>query len=500
MFFTCTYILLILYYVHKTTDSAEGGLPVGNTLYRLEVFPFYDYAGVERHLEEMAMQGWQPQKMYTRLWKYRKIEPQKLHYEVVYAVRDKQKPSERERYYKNIKQGEWQKVSGWNGAEVYLSAQEQPCSIAGDETERLEEMHRYKGGDVMLSCILLILAGLVLEGFAVHDILENPVRELTLNMKLAMLLLWAGIALSGMVNWITYQRWRKKMKQVAAAGGACEPASIGYRCVHNLEQIVFVILMSLYIAACWLDGGARVCILLFLLITSYSLVLWGTQQLLKKLHVMEIRQRFGQAVMVFLLSFPVLFGLGYLDDTLFPVVERAEQVTIHNEVYAVYSDSLPVIAEELGTAVEGIRYSYEAEEQETILLKRTLAGQWAIPYQADIPEFSYEIVDVKAGFLYDSCLTSCRNRLVRHTAGGVSYLSAFRSYYDDYPTPQPHTCRDIESDLWDGETVFRVQSTEKDDAYGYLLLWPERIVSVCMSWEPTEEQLAIIIEKMKPDK
>lgn len=51
---------------------------------RIELFDFFDYRGIERHLEKMASNGWLLEKMGVFRWTYRRIEPQKLNFSVYY--------------------------------------------------------------------------------------------------------------------------------------------------------------------------------------------------------------------------------------------------------------------------------------------------------------------------------------------------------------------------------------------------------------------------------
>ena len=51
---------------------------------RIELFSFFDYTGIARHLTKMAEKGWLIEKMSSFGWTYRRIKPQKLHFFVSY--------------------------------------------------------------------------------------------------------------------------------------------------------------------------------------------------------------------------------------------------------------------------------------------------------------------------------------------------------------------------------------------------------------------------------
>ena len=48
------------------------------------LFTFYDRTGIEKYLEDKASGGWLLEKITGFGWKFRRIEPKKLHYMVTY--------------------------------------------------------------------------------------------------------------------------------------------------------------------------------------------------------------------------------------------------------------------------------------------------------------------------------------------------------------------------------------------------------------------------------
>ena len=53
--------------------------------WELNLYSFYDHTGMERHLEKMAAKGWLLESIGTTLWRYCRIEPQKLRFSVAYS-------------------------------------------------------------------------------------------------------------------------------------------------------------------------------------------------------------------------------------------------------------------------------------------------------------------------------------------------------------------------------------------------------------------------------
>ena len=50
----------------------------------INLYAYYDHAGIVRHLEDMARQGWQLEKAGSVFWTYRRCKPAELRYAVVY--------------------------------------------------------------------------------------------------------------------------------------------------------------------------------------------------------------------------------------------------------------------------------------------------------------------------------------------------------------------------------------------------------------------------------
>ena len=52
--------------------------------WEINLYSYYDHAGIVRHLEDMARQGWQLEKAGSVFWTYRRCKPAELRYAVVY--------------------------------------------------------------------------------------------------------------------------------------------------------------------------------------------------------------------------------------------------------------------------------------------------------------------------------------------------------------------------------------------------------------------------------
>ena len=48
------------------------------------LYSYYDFSGMARHLEDMARQGWQLENIGSQFWTYRRCPPTEMRYAVVY--------------------------------------------------------------------------------------------------------------------------------------------------------------------------------------------------------------------------------------------------------------------------------------------------------------------------------------------------------------------------------------------------------------------------------
>ena len=52
--------------------------------WEINLYAYYDHAGIVRHLEDMARPGWQLEKAGSVFWTYRRCKPAELRYALVY--------------------------------------------------------------------------------------------------------------------------------------------------------------------------------------------------------------------------------------------------------------------------------------------------------------------------------------------------------------------------------------------------------------------------------
>ena len=54
--------------------------------WEINLYSYYDHAGIVRHLEDMARQGWQLENIGSQFWTYRRCPPTEMRYADLPAV------------------------------------------------------------------------------------------------------------------------------------------------------------------------------------------------------------------------------------------------------------------------------------------------------------------------------------------------------------------------------------------------------------------------------
>ena len=143
----------------------------------------------------------------------------------------------------------------------------------------------------------------------------------------------------------------------------------------------------------------------------------------------------------------------------------------------IYDDPLPLEVEDL-VQVDA-RWSKEAWLQESPLLAYGDYRQDLL-YTEEIQgyELRYEITDVKVPFLYDFV----KDGFIRDNQDEV--LEKYLIPVDPAP--------------WEAEEVYQVSWSDGvlDDTY--LVCWEKRIVEIKFYWTPTQEQIQIAAERLRP--
>ena len=219
------------------------------------------------------------------------------------------------------------------------------------------------------------------------------------------------------------------------------------------------------------------------------LIVNTTKNALKKRKVSRGVNRTITLLVDFVLAFAMMglitFGTLKLANMGFFADDTEDTYEHGGMTWVVHNDELPLTIEDLtGESYEG--YIKERRGDESFLL-----GQFEL-YQRPrfdaesykkMPDLEYKMVFVKVSALYDLC----KNQLIdlKDETDNTNIPEGFkRVYMKQDPAP------------WEANEVYQLTYQDTGPLNKYLLCYENRIIEISFDWEPTEEQMAIVGEKL----
>lgn len=184
-------------------------------------FSFYDHTGMEKHLEKMAQKGWMLEELTSFGWKYREIQPQKLHFSVSFDTRASEfepEPTEEQYTFQEFCQRSGWKLAAASGQmQVFYNEEEDPLPIQTDPEMEVRMVGKLARRMLPLYPIFLVL-GFLLGGGWCYSLVHTPIQLLTTPGASFTGLCWLGIFLYFAADLITYLGWRRRALTAAQRG------------------------------------------------------------------------------------------------------------------------------------------------------------------------------------------------------------------------------------------------------------------------------------------
>ena len=444
---------------------------------------FYDSEAIQQKLEQMAARGWMIQKAGNLFWTYTKIPPQKLRFAVTYfpgASEYDPKPSERQLEREELcAQDGWRLVLRWDAMQIFCTDREDAVPIDTDPVPQVDNIHRTMKKKVLVSQLLMVLLSLWNLYLQLSQLRRDPADYLSDTSQLFTIPLWLLLLLMTIWELIFYFRWERRAKAAAEHG-----VFLPVRAHRGLSWgAVGLAIVFLLLSASFSSDG-----LLFLFFATVALVIpiLLSRWMIGEMRRQGVSRRVNLAVTCAVMFVLMIVGTGAV------AVGAAIQgwrVTPGEESQPVgqydwdgltmdiYDDPLPLEVEDL-VQVDA-RWSKEARLQESPLLAYGDYRQDLL-FTEEIQgyELRYEITDVKVPFLYDFV----KDGFIRDNQDEV--LEKYLIPVDPAP--------------WEAEEVYQVSWSDGvlDDTY--LVCWEKRIVEIKFYWTPTQEQIQIAAERLRP--
>ena len=326
--------------------------------------------------------------------------------------------------------------------------------------------------------ILLVIA-LVWSAMLVHDVLYDPIGLFSSTTNLFLMVVWPLLALLFIVEIVAYLRWRSRAKKAAACGEFIDTPN-----TRRFQRIVYCVCMLAFAVEMLYNVTAGSSMLR---VTSIAMVLYvfvlmvvvqGVKQLLKRKKVFAQGQPSGYADS----------GCGarvWHDGR-----HRFWHATRNPKRLAGHQDRRRSIAADAGRIVEkriargGLSLRLDGN-------RRLAAGRRVRCQRAGlhkrcgwfIPSLDYTVTEVKLPALYGRCRAQLLEKEISLNWRQVSFSTK------RIATP-------CDAAPWGANEAWQVAWENEIPSDDYLLCYDRNLVEISFSWTPTDEQKALVGEKL----
>lgn len=455
----------------------------------LMFYSYYDRTGIAKHLEDMAAQGWMLEKLGSWAWRYRRVEPQKLHFSVTYFPSASQfdpHPSEgQETFWDFCAAAGWELVTSSAQVQIFCSKQENPVPIETDPAVEFETMNHSMKKGFLTSYWMLLVISLMQIGMNLWQLWDDPIDVLSNPSTLSACFGYLPLLILTLVELTRYYRWRRKAKAAVEAGDAL-PELRSHRAMSYLVLGLALLELVVLFAANFSSRGMTIMlVLIFLYMGLMFFLVNSTQNTLKRMNVKKSVNMAVTFAMLIALTIGMFGGMmalifkmggsGWLEDR-----PPAETYEYHGITWEVYHDEIPLRIENL-MEVDYDEWSTGARQDSSFLVThREYSQRPRLDSPRNTPELFYEIVEIHAGFLYDLCKRDMIER-----------------YWYNHPEEYRDNYLPIDPAPWGAEEVYQRHNYDGRPSNYYLLCWENRIAEIHFYWTPTPEQTALVGETLK---
>lgn len=433
--------------------------------YIIPSFAFYDRTGIRKYLEKQASKGWMLDKVSNFYWRFRKDAPQTLHFCVTYFphadIYDPAPSEEEETFREFCAHGGWILAGSSAQMQIFYSEAEDPMPIETDPVIEVENIHKSMKKSVLSAYWLLLVSCLlqfVSQGIGMSSGLVN---YLSSGVNLFLLVTWMLLFLLSICRLAVYYRWRRKAKRAAEADGVfVETKSIMW--AENLAAVLIlggiiglILTLEDRRVAAVMGGSMALAFVMFILIELFRR--WmkhcGFHADDSKKYTMIVTVVL--AVVLILIAIPALSHY---------VIDMEERETDN--------------AEKLMLDIRDLM-GEEAADHKTMLL--TDNDSIFLGYQRVYqhpegplmsPNLEYNLVEVKAGFLYEKSLEEMMSIPVYMTDGAFQPID---------PAP------------WGADRAWQLHDGEELRKW-YVLCYGNYVLEILPSWEITAYQMQTVGE------
>ena len=199
------------------------------------LYSYYDFSGMARHLEDMARQGWQLENIGSQFWTYRRCPPTEMRYAVVYFEKasdlDAAPLQEQQDFWEMCRTAGWELAASRGVMQIFRNPDPHAVPIETDPVVQVENVHAAMKKTLVPSYTVLLGCCLLQIWLIVRRAASDPIDLLTNPFTLPSSLLWSILWIHTAADLIFYFRWLRKARTTAREEGTLLPpkASAGGR-------------------------------------------------------------------------------------------------------------------------------------------------------------------------------------------------------------------------------------------------------------------------------
>ncbi len=434
---------------------------------KVEFFTFYDKTGIEKHLEQMASEGWLLEKMSAFRWTYRRIEPQNLHFSVSYYATitdfEPELTEEQQAFNEFCEHSGWKLATQTVQMQVFYNENENPVPIETDPVLEVENIHRSVKKTVLVTYFLMLFLGFIMGASFVSTMLGDPIALLSSATKL-FTGVWFIVALVySLTELITYFTWRRKAKKMAEQGVFLETR--GHRKLGFAIFVFMIVSVVLYLIAL-ANTGLQFYMTAYLLIflAGFPLVN-GVKSFLKKKKVKAGTNKALTFAASFVLAFVLMSAVSLV--TIMGIKNGAFESDLKDPIFT--------IGELLD--VDDTDYLKTRGKEDSIILGQYRSSQHPNTYEHS-PTMQYTITEVKMPYLYDFAVDT----LYHHYDEWKGWDSVYEYV-------------EINAEEWGASKAWQLYKDGKADT-AFLICYDKYILEISVDWELTARQKQLIGNKI----
>ncbi|MDR2750716.1 MAG: DUF2812 domain-containing protein [Clostridiales bacterium] len=426
----------------------------------VEYFSFYDHTGIEERLEKMAAEGWMLEEMGPFWWTYKPIEAAKIRFAVTYFSKaspyDPAPLAGQEELAEFCAQSGWKLVHSAAQLQVFKNENENPVPLETDPQVQIGEIHKSAKKSFIPVFMMLIALGLVNAGTFLSEVGNNLIGVLATDASLFRAAGILAMCFLGIYEIGGYLIWHGRAKAYAREGKFLATK-------RNRIPVYATIAILLAFLALWIVRAPNgyVTIAIVLGVALAAIIPAATVMRLKKKAGASTKTVFiGAIVASAVVSATVLALLVILALNVYKANEATEE-------------EMPLAIEDLLDQNNG-SYTNKAEKKSSLFLDLYEAKQWPQPSER-LPSLEYTLILPKSQAVYNLCKAALLDEY--SFAYGESWIAE-------------------DPDLWDAQEAYQKKSNALE-LHRYVVFWENRALQIDFYWEPSDEQIKAVAEKIK---